>query len=403
MAFKVLVVGAGAQGKVISTWLSRWPEAEEVKLADIDIDAAARHVERLQSPKVTAYEVDAADVDAVTGLAAGTDLLVAAITPPFLMGLMESALAAGVHYHDLAYGPPYELFDAQLANDDRFRAGGLTALMCAGQSPGLSNLVAGHSAELLDGLESIRIRMYDQVEGEASFATWSAETLFGDFSLPPLVMRDGKITTVPPFSGEETYIFPPPFGPQTVVQHIHEEIQLMSHFLGHTGLRNVDLKVGAPDVAEIKTLIGSGLWSDTPVDAGGTSVAPRDVMRALLPATPSADEVEQLIESGALVDSAGVLVVEIDGIADGREVTHTYTVTPPTLREAHATLPGATHESYVTGTSAAVFSRVLASGQVGAKGVVSAEVFDSDLRKQILNYLAEVDIRVRLSVAGWLA
>jgi hypothetical protein len=35
MAFKILVVGAGAQGKVISTWLSRWPEAEEVKLADI--------------------------------------------------------------------------------------------------------------------------------------------------------------------------------------------------------------------------------------------------------------------------------------------------------------------------------------------------------------------------------
>ena len=45
MAFKVLVVGAGAQGKVIATWLSRWPEAEEVRVADIDIDAEVQLVE----------------------------------------------------------------------------------------------------------------------------------------------------------------------------------------------------------------------------------------------------------------------------------------------------------------------------------------------------------------------
>ena len=124
--------------------------------------------------------------------------------------------------------------------------------------------------------------MYDSVEGEAALATWSAETLFGDFSLPPLVLRDGKVTTVPPFSGEETYVFPEPFGPQKVVQHIHEEIQLMTHFLGHTGLRDVDLKLGSPDVADVKALIGAGLWGNEPIEVDGVPVTPRKLMAQLL-------------------------------------------------------------------------------------------------------------------------
>lgn len=402
MPFRVLVVGAGAQGKTISTWLARWPEVTEVRLADIDERAAAGHAERLASPKVTAHEVDAADVDAVAALGAGTDVVVAAVTPPFLIGLMEASLACRAHYQDLAFGPPYDLFHDQLAMDESFREAGLTALLCAGQSPGLTGLFASHAADTLDSLESIRIRMYDSVEGDAALATWSAETLYGDFSLPPLVVRDGVVTTVPPFSGSETYVFPPPFGPQTVVQHIHEEMLLMHHYLGHTGLQNIDLKLGGPDVAEIKAIIDAGLWSDEPLRIGAAEVTPRDVMRRLLPATPSADDIERLIESGRLIDSSGILVVEIDGHRDQADLRHTYTVVPPNLRSAHSIIPGATHESYVTGTSAAVFAKTLGEGRIETKGVTSAETLGSAERTYVLQELAASNIRARLSVETWL-
>jgi len=402
MSFKVLVVGAGAQGKIISTWLARWPDAAEVRLADIALDTAADHVDRLGDTGVTAHYLDASDTAAATELARDVDLVVAAVTPPFVLSLMDAALAAGVHYMDLAFGPPYELFDEQLKKDQAFRTAGLTALLCAGQSPGLTNLVASHSADELDELRSIRIRMYDSVDGSADLATWSAETLYGDFSLPPLVMQDGKVTTVPPFSNEEVFTFPPPFGPRTVVQHIHEEIPLMAHYLGHTGLQNIDLKLGAPDVAEIRTIIQAGLWSDEPVDVDGVAVAPRDLMRELLPKTSSPEEIEQFIQSGELIDSAGVLVVEIDGILESAEITHTYTVTPPNLRVAHKLIPGATHESYVTGTSAAVFAKAIGLGRVPSKGVISADTFGPDERRFVLEELATVDIRVRRSSATWL-
>ncbi len=402
MSFKVLVVGAGAQGKIISTWLARWPQAVEVRLADIDIDAAARHVDSLGEKSVTAHYLDASDTAAAAGLAEGVDLVVAAVTPPFVLSLMDAALSAGAHYMDLAFGPPYELFEQQLEMDKAFRADDLTALLCAGQSPGLTDLVASHSADTLDELRSIRIRMYDSVDGSAALATWSAETLYGDFSLPPLVMKDGKVTTVPPFSNEETFTFPPPFGPKTVVQHIHEEILLMDHYLSHTGLMNVDLKLGAPDIAGIKTIIEAGLWSDEPIAAGGVAIAPREVMRALLPKTSSPEEIEEFIQSGELIDSAGVLVVEIDGVLQNAEVTHTYTVTPPNLRTAHKLIPGATHESYVTGTSAAVFAKAIGVGRVTSTGVISADVFGSDERRFILDELAAADIRVRQSSATWL-
>lgn len=402
MPFKVLLVGAGAQGKTISTWMARWPEATEVRLADIDAQAAADHAARLDSPKVTAHPVDASDLDAVVALGEGADLLVAAVTPPFVLGLMDAALACGAHYQDLAFGPPYELFEQQLAKSPDFESAGLTALLCAGQSPGLTDLFASHAADTLDSLESIRIRMYDSVEGDAALATWSAETLYGDFSLPPLVVRGGELTTVPTFSGEEVYFFPPPFGPRTVVQHIHEEILLMHHYLRDTGLKNIDLKLGAPDVAEIKTIIESGLWSDEPIAVGDVSVAPRDLMTQLLPPTPTPDQIEAWIETGELIDSAGILVVEIDGHRDGSQVTHTYTVVPPNLRTAHAVIPGATHESYVTGTSAAVFAKAIGEGKITKTGVVSPDVFDSAERAYLLEELAAVDIRARLSVATWL-
>ena len=244
--------------------------------------------------------------------------------------------------------------------------------------------------------------MYDSVEGSAALATWSAETLYGDFALPPLVMQDGKVTTVPPFSNGEIFTFPPPFGPRMVVQHIHEEILLMAHYLGHTGLRNIDLKLGAPDVAEIKTIIQAGLWSDDPVDVGGVAVAPRDLMRGLLPKTSSPEEIEQFIQSGELVNSAGILVVEIDGTLEGAEITHTYTVDPPNLRVAHKLIPGATHESYVTGTSAAIFAKAIGMGRVQSRGVVSADTFGSDERRFVLEELAVADIKVRQSSTSWL-
>jgi len=402
MSVQVLVVGAGAQGKIISTWLARWPEIDEVRLADLDIEAAERHVAGLDTAKITAHSVDASNLEAVATLAEGVDLLVAAITPPFLLGLMDVALRAGAHYQDLAYGPPYSLFEEQLAKDQAFRAAGLTALMSAGQSPGLTGLMAAHTAEAADELRAIRIRMFDRVEGEAAFATWSAETLFGDFSLPPLVFRDGELTTVPPFSGEETYLFPEPFGAQPVVQHIHEEIQLMSHFLGHTGLRDVDLKLGGPDVAEIKTLIEAGLWSDEEVDIGGMEVKPRQLMARLLPKTPSAEQIQDLLDSGALIDSAGVLVVEVDAIVAGSEANYSYTVIPPTLRVANDIIPGATHESFVTGTAAAVFAKAVALGRVETTGVISTDTFGMGSRRYVLDELSACGIKIRQSVAGWL-
>lgn len=402
MSSKVLIVGAGAQGKIISTWLARWPEISTVRLADIDVDAAERHVARLGSDKLTAHHVDASDLEALSALADGMDLIVAAITPPYLLGLMDVALEAGADYHDLAYGPPYSLFEEQLAKDAEFKTAGLTALMCAGQSPGLTGLVAAHTADAADELHAIRIRMFDSVEGDAALATWSAETLFGDFSLPPLVFHDGQLTTVPPFSGAETYAFPEPFGPQTVVQHIHEEIQLMSHFLRDTGLQDVDLKLGGPDVAEIRTLIESGLWSDDPIDVDGVEVVPRKLMTRLLPSTPTADDVQQLLDSGELIDSSGVLVIEVDAVVNGAEANYTYTVTPPTLQAAHRIIPGATHESYVTGTSAAVFAKALALGRIPTKGVISTDTFGPEPRSYVFEELAAVGIRVRQSVSGWL-
>ena len=192
MGYKVVIVGCGAQGKVIATWASRDPEIDEVKICDINYEACEQLVKRLNTNKVLSYRVDANNVEELRDLAKDADILVNALTPRFNLKLMETALECGIHYVDLAFGPPYDTFEKQLAMDNKFKEQGLNALICVGTTPGLTNLLVSHAADELDSIETVRIILYGDMEGSEKISTWSPETLLDDFSLEPLVYKDGE-------------------------------------------------------------------------------------------------------------------------------------------------------------------------------------------------------------------
>jgi len=395
--FSVVVVGCGAQGKAISTYLSRSREVAKVLLGDVNVEMCQLHANRVGSPKLSAHALDAGNVDAVTRLAEGTDIIVNAVPPKFNLPLMDAALKSGTDYVDLAFGPPYDTFEKQMQKDASFKEKKLTALTSTGSSPGIVNVITAHAADELDSVQSIRLRIGDVMHSKEQISTWSPDTMLGDMAEEPIVFENGEYKRVPPFSGEEVFNFPQPVGPQPTFMHVHEEAITLPRFIGK-GIRYLDIKLGTPEMPLIKSLVDLGLCSSDPIEVDGVKVIPRHLLLRLFPPTPTPEEIERKLATGVITDAHQTYVVEIVGGKESSTVTYTYTVTAPSLRQVQETMPGATHESYLTGTSAAVFTEMLGEGRICTKGVIAPECLDREAREEYLTRIAKLNVKVGLTI-----
>jgi len=320
------------------------------------------------------------------------DVIVNTTLPIFNLTIMDAAFTAKANYVDLALYD-YSSFLKQMELNDKWKEAGLTALLNAGSAPGITNVLAAHAADRLDHVDAIRIRIFDSVESREIVSTWSPEVMWDDMATEPVVYENGKFKSVPLFSGEEIYNFPDPIGPQTVVWHVHEEPVTLPRFIGK-GLRYVDLKLGTPDMPIAKFVVQLGLLGDEPVDVRGIKVTPRDLFFKLIPPTLSFEEVENKIKAGTLIDAHECYMVEVEGEKAGKKMTYIFSVLFPSLCEVQKKLSGATHESYVTGISAAIFTKMVCVGDIKAKGVFLPECLKLEAREKFIAKLAEKDIKI---------
>ncbi|UCE16233.1 MAG: saccharopine dehydrogenase NADP-binding domain-containing protein [Candidatus Bathyarchaeota archaeon] len=389
---KILVIGTGAIGSVITSELAKNPEVEEVKVADINLQRAEQLRNWLKNEKVSAHRVDASKSDDIVRIAKDVNMIVNATLPRFNITIFDAAFRAKTNYVDLAMYD-YSSFLKQLEPDEKWKEAGLTALLNAGSSPGITNVLAAHAADKLDRVDTIRIKIFDSVESKEIVSTWSPKVMWEDMATKPVVYENGEFKRVPIFSGEETYTFPDPIGPQTVVSHVHEEPSTLPRFI-KKGLKYVDFKMGTPDIPIIKFVVQLGLLNEEPVDVKGVKVTPRDLFFKLIPPTLSFEEVKNKIKAGTLIDALQCYVVQVEGEKAGKKVNYVFSVLFPSLREVQKKLPGSTHESYVTGISGAIFTEMVCMGNIKAKGVFLPECFEAEAREIFMAKLAEKGIKI---------
>jgi len=281
----------------------------------------------------------------------------------------------------------------QIERNKKNQDAGLTALINTGSSPGVMNVLARHGADKLDKVDEIRIRYTGYMKTKEFISLWSPETAWADMAEKPFLFENGKLKRVPPFSGQEVYVFPEPFGPQTVVHHHHEEVVTMPRFIGK-GLKYVDFKMGDADILTAKAIWEIGLLNHKPIDVKGVKVAPRDVFLSLIPQPLTMKEVEQKIKEGILVDAAECGVVEIAGEKAGEKMRYTYEWPSLSIREANKTIPGVTQESYATGVPAAIFAWMLGKGKIKTSGVIAPECLGPKVRKLFFSKLTEMKMPV---------
>ncbi|UCE15326.1 MAG: saccharopine dehydrogenase NADP-binding domain-containing protein [Candidatus Bathyarchaeota archaeon] len=386
---KILIVGAGAQGSIIATETAKDPEVSEIRLSDIDLGKARQLAERLKSNKVRTLRVDASRIDDVTRAARDVNVIVNTTTwnLQFNLNIMEASLNVGSHYQDLASHP-----SEQLALNERWKEAGLTALIDTGVSPGFTNVLAAQAVDKLDRVEEIRIRLWGGVESKEPTSFWSPETAWRDMAVEPIVYKNGKYKEVSPFSGEEVYNFPEPVGPQTVFWHSHEEPETLPRFIGK-GVKYVDFKMGGPEFPLAKAIVDLGLLDHKPIDVKGVEVVPRDVFLALVPPTPSMEEVERMIKAG-IIDMKICCAVDVKGQKEGAEVRYVLYSNFIDIQELAKRMPGANPVAYITSVPASIFTKMLVNGRIKSRGVIPPEALEPTVRRAFIAELAEKGIRI---------
>jgi saccharopine dehydrogenase (NAD+, L-lysine-forming) len=317
---KILLVGAGGVGTAFARIAARRPFAELV-IADYDLSRAQRAARAKDS--FLPVRLDAADEQATTALLAehSCDALMNATDPRFVMPLFRAALAAGVHYLDMAMSlshphpdEPYGRTGVKLGDDQfelagQWEAAGKLALVGIGVEPGLSDVFARYAADqLFSAIDQLGVRdgANLRVHGYDFAPTFSIWTTIEECLNPPVIWEAGRgWFTTPPFSEPEVFTFPDGIGDVECVNVEHEEVLLMPRWVD---AKRVTFKygLGAEFINVLQVLHQLGLDSVKPVQAGGSQVSPRDVVAACLPDPAGlGDQMSGLTCAGTWVTGTG--------------------------------------------------------------------------------------------------
>lgn len=196
----VVVGGAGAVGAAAVGPLVAAGHA--VVVADRDGERADRVARRHGASSLA---VDLTDGAALRRALTGARLVLGAAGPFYRFGpaVLQAAIDTGTHYVDVADDPVPTL--AMLDLHDRAVGAGVAAVVGAGASPGLSNLLAVLAAERLDTVGSVVTAWpEDPVADLADLGPRpSAATVHWvhQFARPVPALRDGRLVEVEPLTG----------------------------------------------------------------------------------------------------------------------------------------------------------------------------------------------------------
>ncbi|RUS47422.1 hypothetical protein ELR57_09895 [Cohnella sp. AR92] len=234
MGKKLVVLGCGNVGSDVARYLAAEGAAEEILVADYNLDAAEALAKEIGAKAV---KFNATDPESVRETISGADVVFNGVGPfhRFALPIIEQAIAAGVHYVDIN-----DDFDVAMAlvstdkYDQAAKEAGVTVLFGAGSTPGLTNILARWGADQLDKAEAVHVSWGCSFAPAMSSAVIDHlfHCLTGD--VPQFI--DGKHVDIPAWSGERIIELQPPFGTYTYSFSGHAESVTLPKYL--PGLRH---------------------------------------------------------------------------------------------------------------------------------------------------------------------
>lgn len=234
---RVAILGAGGTiAPAIVRDLAESGEVSELLLLDLDEGRAQRVAREHGGGKAHAAHADARAAPGQPGsvgrAVARCDVLVNSASYRVNLDAMRACLAAECHYLDL--GGLYWMTARQLELDSDFERAGLLALLGIGSAPGKTNLMAVRAVAELGEVDSIAIgaagRDLDPPRGFS--VPYALQTLLDELTMAPVLVREGRPVEVEPLSPAGSVDFGEPIGRRDTIYTLHSELHTLPQSLG---------------------------------------------------------------------------------------------------------------------------------------------------------------------------
>lgn len=287
MGYRYAVLGGGRQGCAAAYDIGRFGEAESITIADVDLataERAARRVNALLGRQVArATELDVTDRASLRAFLQDIDSFVSAVPYYYNLDIARVAVEARASMCDL--GGNTELVMKQLELDSEAERAGISMVPDCGQVPGMGTSLAVYAMGLLDRPEEVY--MWDGGLAQNPRPPWEYILMFNIAGLTneyyghAIFLREGRVVRVPTFTEYEEVDFPPlgkleafttsggtSTAPYTFQGKLRTYQNKTLRYPGH--------------YARFRAFLDAGLLEEEPVQVGGVSVSPRQLLHVLL-------------------------------------------------------------------------------------------------------------------------
>jgi len=362
---RIFVLGTGATGSLVAQLLVR--QGHQVACGDRNPERARRFLGRKST--IPIRPVNARNLWSIVKAAKNSHLIVNA-GPAFLNKIvLRAALRLRAHYLDMASHQSSGPFHAeQVRFSKQFLAKNRTAVINAGVAPGLTNLLAARSADLLDALDAVQIRLYESTGSDEPVSQWSSDAAFDEAVSRPPVYRNGRFHLGKRFGDREVFRFPRPIGPVGVVLAAQDEVVTLPRFLK---LRELDVKIGGNDFERLRRLYRQGKLRK----AHGPGAK-------RFPQTPTPRQMEKLLAGGMLYHARFAAAVVAFGRTGERHAMVRWDASVPTLRQIRRREVYTSPIAWATAHMAALFVKHFPRG---LPGVHPPEALPAKTRQAILS------------------
>ena len=298
--------------------------------------------------------------------------------PAFLNKIvLRSALWLRAHYLDMASHQSNNAFHAeQLRFHRQFEAKNRAAVINAGVAPGLTNLLAVRSAELLDMLDTLRIRLYESTGSDEPVSQWSSDAAFDEAVSRPPTYRNGRFRFGQRFGEREMFRFPRPIGPAPVMLAAQDEVVTLPRFMK---LRELDVKIGGNDFDRLRRWYRQG------------KLRTKSGSAKRFPQTPTPRQLAKLVSRGTLYDARFAAAVVARGHKDDRWAEIRWDARFPSLHQIRRREVYTSPIAWATAHMAALFVKHFPRN---LPGVHPPEALPATTRQAVLSGARAYGIRV---------
>ena len=376
---KVLIIGAGGVGRVVTYKCAQHPEIfSEILLASrtqSKCDAIVADVKKdTGHSKIGTARVDADNVPELVQLIRKfqPEMVIHVALPYQDLTIMDACLETGVHYLDTAnYEPKDEAkfeYSWQWAYQDRFKEKGLLAVLGCGFDPGVTSIftarAAKHHFDEIHYLDIVDCNAGDH--GKAFATNFNPEINIREITQKGRYYENGQWVETEPHEISKMLNYPG-IGPKNSYLIYHEELESLVKNFPSLKRARFWMTFGEEYLTHLRVIQNIGMSRIDPVKYKGVDIIPLEFLKAVLP------DPGDLGENYTGQTSIGC---RIRGLKDGKE--RTYYIWNNCSHEAAFKETGAQGVSYTTGVPAALGAMMMLTGKWSGKGVFNVEEFNPD-------------------------